>query len=146
MKRPSAGFARAYVEVKPSFSTILPHGRSHSHLNISTREKVQLYALLNRLPLPHTLPIYCKRPLKQAAMKSISDYTIELMKMGPRDTYLCFTPPPIKQDPPPPEETITEVTASHSWSLLQPLDGTCLYVCDASLHTLFQVMRLPTAF
>ncbi|KAI0256759.1 hypothetical protein BJV78DRAFT_1150698 [Lactifluus subvellereus] len=45
-----------------------------------------------------------------AAVKSISDYTIELMKMGSRDTYLCFTPPPIKQDPPPPEETITEVT------------------------------------
>ena len=52
------------------------------------------------------------------------------MKMGPRDTYLCFIPAPIKPDPPPAEETITEVTASHSWSLLQPLDGTCLYVCD----------------
>jgi len=49
------------------------------------------------------------------------------MKMGPRDTYLCFIPPSIEQDPPPPEETITEATASHSWSLLQPLDGTCLY-------------------
>ena len=54
------------------------------------------------------------------------------MKMGPRDTYLCFIPAPIKQDPPTPEETFTEVTASHSWSLLQPLDGTCLYVCDLS--------------
>ena len=54
------------------------------------------------------------------------------MKMGPRDTYLCFIPAPIKQDPPLPEETITEVTASHSWSLLQPLDGTCLYVCGLS--------------
>jgi hypothetical protein len=52
--------------------------------------------------------------------------------MGPRDTYLCFIPAPIKQDPPPAEETITEVTASHSWSLLQPLDGTCIYVCDLS--------------
>jgi hypothetical protein len=54
------------------------------------------------------------------------------MKMGPRDTYLCFIPAPIKQHPPPREETITEVTASHSWSLLQPLDGTCLYVSDLS--------------
>jgi hypothetical protein len=54
------------------------------------------------------------------------------MKMGPRDTYLCFIQAPIKQDPPPPEEIITEVTASHSWSLLQPLDGTCLYVCNLS--------------
>ena len=52
--------------------------------------------------------------------------------MGPRDTYLCFIPAPIKQDPPPPEEIVTEVTASHSWSLLQPLDGSCLYVCDPS--------------
>lgn len=57
------------------------------------------------------------------------------MKMGPRDTYLCFIPAPIKQHPPPPEETITEVTASHSWSLLQPLDGTCLYVSDLSLSS-----------
>jgi len=55
------------------------------------------------------------------------------MKMGPRDTYLCFIPPSIKHDPPPPEDTVTEVTVSHSWSLLQPLDGTCLYVCDVSL-------------
>ncbi len=55
-----------------------------------------------------------------------------MMKMGPRDTYLCFIPSPIEQDPPPPEETVTEITASHSWSLLQPLDGTCLYVCDLS--------------
>ncbi|KAI0281457.1 hypothetical protein BGY98DRAFT_913452 [Russula aff. rugulosa BPL654] len=62
-----------------------------------------------------------------AAIESDPDHTIEMMKMGPRDTYLCFIPAPIKQDPPPPEETITEVTASHSWSLLQPLDGTCLY-------------------
>jgi len=54
------------------------------------------------------------------------------MKMGPRDTYLCFIPPSPKQEPQPPEETITEVAASHSWSLLQPLDGTCLYVCDVS--------------
>ncbi|KAI0302092.1 hypothetical protein BC826DRAFT_904473 [Russula brevipes] len=62
-----------------------------------------------------------------AAVESAPEYAIELMKMGPRDTYLCFIPPSIKHDPPPPEETITEVTASHSWSLLQPLDGTCLY-------------------
>src|ERR1700744_892339 len=54
------------------------------------------------------------------------------MKMGPRDTYLCFIPPSTKQEPQPPEESITEVTASHSWSLLQPLDGTCLYVCGLS--------------
>ncbi|KAI0006085.1 hypothetical protein BJV74DRAFT_792485 [Russula compacta] len=63
-----------------------------------------------------------------ANVDSVPGYAIELMKMGPRDTYLCFTPPSIKQGPPPPEETITEVTASRSWSLLQPLDGTCLYV------------------
>ena len=69
---------------------------------------------------------------KQAAVEIIPDHAIEKMKMGPRDTYLCFIPAPIKQDPPAQEETITEVTASHSWSLLQPLDGTCLYVRDLS--------------
>jgi len=62
-----------------------------------------------------------------ATIETVPDHAIEMMKMGSRDTYLCFIPGPIKQDPPPPEETITEVTASHSWSLLQPLDGTCLY-------------------
>ncbi|KAH9079467.1 hypothetical protein EDB83DRAFT_2342786 [Lactarius deliciosus] len=65
--------------------------------------------------------------ITQAQVKSTQDHTIELMKMGPRDTYLCFIPPSPKQEPQPPEETITEVAASHSWSLLQPLDGTCLY-------------------
>ena len=67
---------------------------------------------------------------KQATTDSVPEHAIEMMKMGLHETYLCFIPAPIKRDPPPPEETITEVTASHSWSLLQPLDGTCLYVCD----------------
>ncbi|KAI9510861.1 hypothetical protein F5148DRAFT_1175518 [Russula earlei] len=62
-----------------------------------------------------------------AAVEYVPDYAIQVMKMGPRDTYICFIPPSSKQDPPPPEETVTEVAVSHSWSLLQPLDGTCLY-------------------
>ena len=77
----------------------------------------------------------CHPPQKQASVEFAPDYAIELMKMGPRDTYLCFIPPSIEQDPPPPEETITEATASHSWSLLQPLDGSCLYVCDVSVSS-----------
>jgi protein OS-9 len=87
----------------------------------------------SQLPLPGSY-----LTVMQAPVKPISHYTIRLMKMGSRDTYLCFIPPPIKQDSPPPEETITEVTASHSWSLLQPLDGTCLYVCDVSFHSFFR--------
>lgn len=71
-------------------------------------------------------------PQKQTSAGSVPDYTIQPMKMGPRDTYLCFIPPSIEQVSPPPEETITEVTPSHSWSLLQPLDGSCLYVRDVS--------------
>jgi protein OS-9 len=82
--------------------------------------------------LYHVTSCNLTRPYTQAAVESVPDHAIELMKMGPRDVYLCFIPPPIEQEPPPPEETITEVTASHSWSLLQPLDGSCLYVCDVS--------------
>jgi len=80
----------------------------------------------------HLSSLICHFPQKQASAESAPDYAIQLMKMGPRDTYLCFIPPSIERESPPPEETITEITPSHSWSLLQPLDGTCLYVCDVS--------------
>lgn len=56
------------------------------------------------------------------------DYSLEHMKMGPRDSYLCFIPKPLDLPPPPPEEEVDDnVTPAHSWSLLQPLSGTCLY-------------------
>ncbi|KAI0306519.1 hypothetical protein B0F90DRAFT_1690540 [Multifurca ochricompacta] len=78
----------------------------------------------DRFPFKH---IDAGEGTNQAVIEYIPDYTIELMKMGPRDTYICFIPPSSKQGSPHPEETITEVTASRSWLLLQPLDGTCLY-------------------
>lgn len=59
-----------------------------------------------------------------------ADYTLEHMKMGPRDSYLCFIPAPLDLPPPSVEEEVDDnVTPAHSWSLLQPLSGTCLYVC-----------------
>ncbi|KAJ8078655.1 Protein OS-9 [Marasmius tenuissimus] len=55
-------------------------------------------------------------------------YSLEHMKMGPRDSYLCFIPAPLDLPPPPVEDdTDDEVTTTHSWSLLQPLAGHCLY-------------------
>jgi protein OS-9 len=49
------------------------------------------------------------------------------MKIGPRDTYLCLIPPPLESRPTP-DDAQSETTPVHSWSLLQPLSGTCLYV------------------
>ncbi|KAF8654186.1 hypothetical protein AX16_003715 [Volvariella volvacea WC 439] len=54
-------------------------------------------------------------------------YSLEVMKMGPDDTYLCLIPKSL--DPPqmPPEDEDSELTPTRSWALLQPLSGTCLY-------------------
>ncbi|KAF8894546.1 hypothetical protein BD779DRAFT_1501670 [Infundibulicybe gibba] len=59
-----------------------------------------------------------------------ANYTLEHMKMGPRDSYLCLIPKPLDNQPSPPEEQQPDedVTPARSWSLLQPLSGTCLYV------------------
>ncbi|KAI0337079.1 hypothetical protein BDW22DRAFT_1340501 [Trametopsis cervina] len=55
-------------------------------------------------------------------------YRLELMRMGPRSSYLCLIPPPPPDiTPAAAEESTTEVTPVHSWSLLQPLSGSCLY-------------------
>ncbi|KAG7092340.1 hypothetical protein E1B28_008701 [Marasmius oreades] len=55
-------------------------------------------------------------------------YSLEHMKLGPRDSYLCFIPAPLDLPPPPPEvETDDDVATVNSWSLLQPLTGNCLY-------------------
>ncbi|KAJ7632532.1 hypothetical protein FB45DRAFT_912705 [Roridomyces roridus] len=53
------------------------------------------------------------------------DYALEYLKMGP-DEYLCLVPKPLEA-PPPEEEPEEDITAAHSWSLLLPLAGTCLY-------------------
>ncbi|KIK59777.1 hypothetical protein GYMLUDRAFT_44231 [Collybiopsis luxurians FD-317 M1] len=55
-------------------------------------------------------------------------YSLEHMKMGPRDSYLCLIPKPLDLSPPPSDADPDEDFApARSWSLLQPLSGTCLY-------------------
>lgn len=52
------------------------------------------------------------------------------MKMGPRDSYICLIPKPLDTVPSFTDDDLdTDVTPARSWSLLQPLAGTCLYVC-----------------
>ncbi|KAJ7740695.1 hypothetical protein DFH07DRAFT_838798 [Mycena maculata] len=53
------------------------------------------------------------------------EYALEHLKMGP-DEYLCLIPKPL-EPPPPEEEPDDSITPAHSWSLLLPLTGTCLY-------------------
>ena len=58
------------------------------------------------------------------------NYTLEHMKMGPRDSYICLIPKPLDTIPSFTDDDLdTDVTPTRSWSLLQPLAGTCLYVC-----------------
>ncbi|KAJ7156062.1 hypothetical protein C8R43DRAFT_422916 [Mycena crocata] len=54
------------------------------------------------------------------------DYVLEHLKMGP-GAYLCLIPKPVEQAPPDDEPDDEPTTPAHSWSLLAPLDGTCLY-------------------
>ena len=50
--------------------------------------------------------------------------------MGPRDSYICLIPKPLDSNPSFADDYLdTDVTPARSWSLLQPLAGTCLYVC-----------------
>ncbi|KAG6911461.1 hypothetical protein DXG01_014535 [Tephrocybe rancida] len=57
------------------------------------------------------------------------NYTLEKLKMGPKDSYLCLIPKPDDNIHPPSNDDPSdfESTPSRSWSLLQPLSGTCLY-------------------
>ncbi|KAF9453222.1 hypothetical protein P691DRAFT_781706 [Macrolepiota fuliginosa MF-IS2] len=56
------------------------------------------------------------------------NFTLELMKLGPRDSYVCLIPKPLDNIPPPStEQPETELTPARSWALLKPLTGTCLY-------------------
>lgn len=56
-------------------------------------------------------------------------YSLEYMKMGPRDSYLCLIPKPLDLSPPQSDDDPDEeIAPARSWSLLQPLAGTCLYV------------------
>ncbi|KIY62956.1 hypothetical protein CYLTODRAFT_426514 [Cylindrobasidium torrendii FP15055 ss-10] len=65
---------------------------------------------------------------EDARLSPDTSYALEHMRMGPTDSYLCFIPKPL--DPPlssPPEEDPVEVSPEHSYSLLAPLAGHCLY-------------------
>ncbi|CAA7271783.1 unnamed protein product [Cyclocybe aegerita] len=57
-----------------------------------------------------------------------ANYTLEHMKMGSRDSYICLIPKSVDNGPALKDEVSdAEVTPARSWSLLQPLSGTCLY-------------------
>ncbi|KAF8574490.1 hypothetical protein K439DRAFT_1372269 [Ramaria rubella] len=58
---------------------------------------------------------------------SESSPALEHMRLGPSKSYVCLIPPAPTLPPPAPEENQTPVTPTHSWSLLQPLSGSCLY-------------------
>lgn len=67
------------------------------------------------------------------------NYTLEHMKMGPRDSYLCLIPHPSVNIPSLEEDDLDiGVTPARSWSLLQPLSGSCLYVCVLFLWNVVQ--------
>jgi protein OS-9 len=59
-----------------------------------------------------------------------SGYRLEHMKLGPTLDFLCLIPPPLQPAEPDPSEVDAEETIDpiHAWSLLQPLQGGCLYV------------------
>ena len=70
-------------------------------------------------------------PLFQASSTS-GDFTLELMKLGTRDSYVCLIPKPLDNTSSPPleEQSDTGLTPARGWALLKSLTGTCLYVCN----------------
>jgi protein OS-9 len=65
----------------------------------------------------------------QAEYSKTLNATLEHMKMGPGDSYICLIPPSPDSPAPPSEERQEDVTPVQSWALLKPLSGRCLYVC-----------------
>ncbi|OBZ75536.1 Protein OS-9 [Grifola frondosa] len=55
------------------------------------------------------------------------NYTLEHMRLGSKTSYLCLIPPPPEDSPATDDPQSDVTTPVHSWSLLQPLAGTCLY-------------------
>ncbi|KAH7914997.1 hypothetical protein BJ138DRAFT_1098249 [Hygrophoropsis aurantiaca] len=56
-----------------------------------------------------------------------SGYTLEHMKMSEKNRFICLIPPARETTPPTPEHVDPDTALGHSWSLLQPLSGRCLY-------------------
>ncbi|KAJ3561902.1 hypothetical protein NP233_g9911 [Leucocoprinus birnbaumii] len=54
-------------------------------------------------------------------------FTLEVLKLGPRDSYVCLIPQPLPSSPPLEEQPDAEPTPAKSWDLLEPLSGSCLY-------------------
>jgi len=67
--------------------------------------------------------------LFQASLAS-GDFTLELLKLGTRDSYVCLIPKPLDNTSSPPleEQSDTGLAPARGWALLKPLTGTCLYV------------------
>jgi protein OS-9 len=81
-----------------------------------------------RFPASHRLT-WLLTPLLRQASRS-SKHELEHMRLGPDLSFLCFIPPPLDPPQPHPEEESaqTQVDPTQSWSLLQPLEGSCIYV------------------
>ncbi|KAJ3984450.1 hypothetical protein F5890DRAFT_1516691 [Lentinula detonsa] len=63
-----------------------------------------------------------------SSFESHIPYSLQHMKMGPRDSYLCLVPKPLNLSPTTSDDDPgEEITPARSWSLLQPLSGSCLY-------------------
>jgi protein OS-9 len=57
-----------------------------------------------------------------------SDLSLERMKIGPQNSFLCLIPRAVDNTPQTSEDDLeADTTPVRSWSLLQPLSGTCLY-------------------
>ncbi|KAI0318645.1 hypothetical protein OF83DRAFT_1231961 [Amylostereum chailletii] len=64
---------------------------------------------------------------EQVVLGSYPSYTLEHMKLGPKNSYVCLIPPSPEYHAAPSAEESQEVTAVHSWSLLQPLADSCIF-------------------
>ncbi|KIJ68993.1 hypothetical protein HYDPIDRAFT_23859 [Hydnomerulius pinastri MD-312] len=56
-----------------------------------------------------------------------SEYSLEHMRIGPDNAFLCLIPPARDKGASAPEDLDGDETLRNSWSLLQPLSGKCLY-------------------
>jgi protein OS-9 len=66
--------------------------------------------------------------VQKPSPSSFPYHSLEIIKLTPRDAYLCLIPLPLDQPLTPSDDPPLDVMAVQSWSLLQPLYGTCLYV------------------
>ncbi|KIJ16810.1 hypothetical protein PAXINDRAFT_98609 [Paxillus involutus ATCC 200175] len=64
---------------------------------------------------------------QDAPKSETSAYSLEHMRMGPNNDFLCLIPPARDIGASAPEEFDGDETLRNSWSLLQPLSGKCLY-------------------